>query len=97
MRDDPKLFAGLNRRYRELYLRARGRGGRRAEDDGGPAAPGAPPEHAAFRRRVADLLAEADMPEAERQRLLASIACPCCGGAGASMSLKIRTDGALRF
>ncbi len=36
-------------------------------------------------RQVSDLLAESDLSEEEKQKILASIVCPCCGGAGPSM------------
>jgi hypothetical protein len=36
-------------------------------------------------RQVSDLLAESDLSEDEKQKILASIVCPCCGGAGPSM------------
>lgn len=88
--DDPRRFAGLNRRYRNLYLQARDSAGRQPDET-------APREHIAFRQQVADLLADLDMSEAERQRLLSTIMCPCCGGTGASVSIELKTGNAIRF
>ncbi len=46
---------------------------------------GAAAMHDQIVRQVSDLLAESDLSEEEKQKILASIVCPCCGGAGPSM------------
>lgn len=79
--------------YREV------RAAKRAEEAGtASASPPAEPEsrdpvHAQIRQQVADLLADTELSADERNRILDSIACPCCGGSGASFSLSIRPMG----
>ena len=50
-----------------------------------PAMAGAMAMHDEVIRQVSDLLAGTDMSEEDKQKILASIACPCCGGAGPSL------------
>ncbi|MDP6175440.1 MAG: hypothetical protein QGF09_14835 [Rhodospirillales bacterium] len=45
--------------------------------------------HAAFQTQVQTLLANANITEDERQQILTSMSCPCCGGGGASISIKL--------
>jgi hypothetical protein len=45
--------------------------------------------HDAIIRQVSELLADSDLSEEEKQRILASIACPCCGGAGPSLVIDL--------
>lgn len=48
------------------------------------------PVHSAMRRQVEDLLADTGVSDAQRRAILDSIACPCCGGTGASFAISIR-------
>lgn len=48
--------------------------------------------HEAIQRQVADLLANADISEEERQQVLIALSCPCCGAGGLSFSLKLKPD-----
>ena len=76
--------------YRALWRAARA-AGKKAVDRPRPEADGPPdPVHSALRRQVEDLLADAGASDAERRRILDSIACPCCGGTGASFAMTIR-------
>jgi hypothetical protein len=50
---------------------------------------GAAAMHDAIIRQVSELLADSDLSEEEKQRILASIACPCCGGAGPSLVIDL--------
>ena len=45
--------------------------------------------HLAFQNQVHELLANANISEEDRQRILTSMSCPCCGGGGASLSVKL--------
>ncbi len=45
--------------------------------------------HTAFQDQVRALLANANITEDERQLILTSLSCPCCGGGGASFSVKL--------
>ena len=83
--------------YRSLY-----RAVRAAEIHGGGAgvAPEPPPEdeivnpvHTQIRQQVAELLENTELSDDERRRVLDSIACPCCGGTGASFSLSLKPAG----
>ena len=47
--------------------------------------------HTAFQQRIADLLANADISEEERQQILIALSCPCCGSGGVSLSLRIKS------
>lgn len=83
--------------YRSLY-----RAVRAAELQGGAAeaAPSSPvedeilnPVHTQIRQQVAELLEDTDLSDEERRLVLDSIACPCCGGTGASFSLSLKPAG----
>ena len=45
--------------------------------------------HDAIIRQVSELLADSGLSEEEKQRVLAAIACPCCGGAGPSLVIDL--------
>lgn len=47
--------------------------------------------HRAFQRQIAELLADADITEEQRQQVLIALNCPCCGGGGLSVSFKVKT------
>ncbi len=85
---DDARNARLTGPYRALWRAARNAAG-------APAPPAAAPEapdtvHSAMRRQVEALLADNAIDEADRWRILDSIACPCCGGAGASFTMTLR-------
>ena len=46
---------------------------------------GAGAMHEQIIQQVTELLAGTDLSEEDKQKILASIACPCCGGAGPSL------------
>jgi hypothetical protein len=46
--------------------------------------------HTAFQRQIAAMLDEADLSEEEKQQLLIAMSCPCCGGGGLSMTIKLK-------
>lgn len=53
--------------------------------------------HLAFQREIADLLANADITEDQRQQFLIAASCPCCGAGGLSLSLSLKPGAAVRF
>ena len=50
--------------------------------------------HLAFQREIADLLADADITEEQRQQFLIAASCPCCGAGGLSLSLSLKPGAA---
>jgi hypothetical protein len=46
---------------------------------------GAVAMHDQIIQQVSELLAGTDLSEEEKQKILASISCPCCGGSGPSL------------
>ena len=56
-----------------------------------PLAPdaGASALHQAIQQQIADVLANADLSEEERQQILVAMQCPCCGAGGMSLSIKL--------
>ena len=50
------------------------------------------PTHDAFIREIHALLEAHGISEEERQRILASAVCPCCGGSGAALVVKLDGD-----
>jgi len=48
-------------------------------------ASGAAAMHDQIIQQVSELLAGTDLSEEQKQTILASISCPCCGGAGPSL------------
>ncbi len=53
--------------------------------------------HLAFQQQLADLLAQADITEEQRQQFLIAASCPCCGAGGLSLSLALKPDATPRF
>jgi len=45
--------------------------------------------HQAIQQQIADVLANADLSEEERQQILVAMQCPCCGAGGLSLSIKL--------
>ena len=52
------------------------------------------PTHDAFIREIQALLDAHGISDADRERILASAVCPCCGGSGATLVVKLDEDDA---
>jgi hypothetical protein len=62
-----------------------------------PAAPASDESvHDAVARQVRAIIADADLPEDEKQQILIALACPCCGAGGLSLRAKLG-DGPVSF
>ena len=48
--------------------------------------------HADFLTQIETLLAESDMADEDRQKILENLSCPCCGGSAASFTVKLGDD-----
>lgn len=48
--------------------------------------------HDAMRQQIAEMLANSDLTEEQKQQILVSMSCPCCGGSGMSLSIKLKDD-----
>jgi hypothetical protein len=46
--------------------------------------------HDVMRQQIAELLANSDLTEEQKQQILVSMSCPCCGGGGVSLSIKLK-------
>ena len=46
--------------------------------------------HDAMRQQIAEMLANSDLTEEQKQQILVSMSCPCCGGSGVSLSIKLK-------
>jgi hypothetical protein len=46
--------------------------------------------HEVMQQQVAELLENADLTEEQKQQILVALACPCCGGSGVSLSIKLK-------
>ena len=88
---DDKRYLNLTGPFRALYRAAR-EAGRDPVDDTSPGSRRDPPDpiHAAIRRQVEELLADADITPEQRREIFDSISCPCCGGTGASFAISIK-------
>jgi hypothetical protein len=49
----------------------------------------APSLHQTIQQQIAEVLANADLTEEERQQILVAMQCPCCGAGGLSLSIKL--------
>ncbi len=59
---------------------------------GGPAEPAtdrAESVHDLIQKEIAEMLANADLSDEEKQQILVAMRCPCCGAGGVSLSLKL--------
>ncbi|MBT3915818.1 MAG: hypothetical protein HOF23_05545 [Rhodospirillaceae bacterium] len=45
--------------------------------------------HENFTQQVQKIATTADLSEEDRQKILANMGCPCCGGNGASFTIKL--------
>jgi len=46
--------------------------------------------HEVIQRQVAELIENADLTEEQKQQILVALSCPCCGGSGVSLSIKLK-------
>jgi hypothetical protein len=46
--------------------------------------------HDVMRKQVAEMLENSDLTDEEKQQILVSMSCPCCGSGGVSLSIKLR-------
>jgi hypothetical protein len=46
--------------------------------------------HEAMRRQIAEMLANSDLTEQQKQEILVAMQCPCCGAGGMSLSFKLK-------
>ena len=87
--DEQLLLATLSRGQRELVIQARLQ--RQIEDPPLAIADDASetenPDHQQFMRQINELVFDADMPLAEKQRLLYSLYCRCCGVFGGATAV----------
>jgi hypothetical protein len=97
---DDDLAYRLRAPYRALYLAAK----RAAAETDAAAAEGRPAEersvgsdHIELRDQVAELLADVDMSEEDRQKVLASLSCTCCGSSGLSLAFEIKPAEKTKF
>jgi hypothetical protein len=45
--------------------------------------------HQAIRAQVLEVLEKSDMTEEQKQQILVSLSCPCCGGGGMSLTIPL--------
>jgi hypothetical protein len=45
--------------------------------------------HQAIRAQVLEVLEKSDMTEEQKQQILVSLSCPCCGGGGVSLTIPL--------
>ena len=45
--------------------------------------------HDSFQMQIQSLLADQNISDEDRQRILTNLSCPCCGGSGASFTVKL--------
>jgi hypothetical protein len=48
--------------------------------------------HELFEQQARQMLERADIDEEQRQSILVAMACPCCGAAGMSFSVKLKAE-----
>jgi hypothetical protein len=46
--------------------------------------------HDAMRQQIAEMLANSDLTEEQKQTILVAMQCPCCGAGGLSLSIKLK-------
>ena len=46
--------------------------------------------HDAMRQQIAEMLANSDLTEQQKQEILVAMQCPCCGSGGVSLSFKLK-------
>jgi hypothetical protein len=46
--------------------------------------------HDAMRQQIAEMLANSDLTEEQKQQILVAMQCPCCGSGGVSLSIKLK-------
>ncbi len=48
--------------------------------------------HTGFVQQVQNLMAESDLSQEDREKILSNMSCPCCGGNGASFTVKLNKN-----
>ena len=97
---DDDLSYRLRAPYRALYLAAKHAAAetniaRAQEPAAGERAVGS--GHIDLRDQVAELLADVEMSEEDRQKVLASLSCTCCGSSGLSLAFEIKPAEKAKF
>jgi hypothetical protein len=46
--------------------------------------------HEAMRNQIAEMLAQSDLTEEQKQEILVAMQCPCCGASGMSLSIRLK-------
>ncbi len=46
--------------------------------------------HDVMRQQIAEMLANSDLSEEQKQQILVAMQCPCCGAGGLSLSIKLK-------
>ena len=46
--------------------------------------------HEVMRQQIAEMLANSDLTEEQKQQILVAMQCPCCGSGGVSLSIKLK-------
>ncbi|HKT19988.1 MAG TPA: hypothetical protein VJR47_18190 [Stellaceae bacterium] len=46
--------------------------------------------HEAMRKQIAEMLAQSNLSEEQKQEILVAMQCPCCGASGVSLSIKLK-------
>ena len=87
---DDRRYLNLTGPFRALWRAAREAGEAQPSADALDAPDPPDPIHTAIRRQVEELLADRDIPPDRRREIFDSIACPCCGGSGASFAISIK-------
>jgi hypothetical protein len=93
---EDELAYRLRAPYQALYLAAK-RAETAASEGGQTDETSASPAHVELRDQVAELLAAVDMSEEDRQTVLSSLSCTCCGGNGLSLAFEIKPANTAKF
>ncbi len=46
--------------------------------------------HDVMRQQIAEMVANSDLSEEQKQQILVAMHCPCCGSSGLSLSIKLK-------
>lgn len=46
--------------------------------------------HEAMRNQIAEMLAQSDLSEEQKQEILVAMQCPCCGASGVSLNIRLK-------
>jgi len=50
------------------------------------------PIHMVIEKQIRELLERADLTDEQKQQILISLSCPCCGSGGVSLSVKLKDE-----